>query len=63
MDAPELKQDVAAIRDTVVARLIRLGLYPKEALAMMDTWEDSWFTKAPAFSTSFPEPWWTRCFC
>lgn len=44
-DAPDLKQDLAAIRDTMVARLIKLGLYPKEALAMMDTWKDSWFTE------------------
>lgn len=45
MDAPELTQDVAAIRKTFFTSLTRLGLYPKEANAMLDTWADSWFNE------------------
>jgi hypothetical protein len=44
MDAPELSQDLSAIRQILVTRLTKLGLYPKEARAMVDTWADSWFT-------------------
>ena len=45
MDVPELTQDLGAIRQTLVTRLTVLGLYPKEARAMVDTWSDSWFTE------------------
>jgi hypothetical protein len=45
MEAPELTQDLAAIRKLLAARLTGLGLYPKEARAMVDTWADSWFTE------------------
>jgi hypothetical protein len=45
LDAPELTQDLPALRQTLAARLTGLGLYPKEALAMVDTWADSWFTE------------------
>jgi hypothetical protein len=40
-----LTQDVEAIRQTLIERLTGLGLYPKEARAMVDTWSDSWFTE------------------
>ncbi len=44
IDAPELNGNVPAVRDAIVRALIgRGGLYPKEAQAMMDTWQDSWF--------------------
>lgn len=45
MEPPELNRDLAAIQQTLVARLTRLGLYPKEARAMVDTWADSWSTE------------------
>jgi len=45
MDAPELTQDLGAIRQTLATRLTALGLYAKEARAMVDTWSDSWFTE------------------
>jgi hypothetical protein len=49
IDAPELTQDPGAIRgairQTLVTRLTSLGLYPKEARAMVETWADSWFTE------------------
>jgi hypothetical protein len=45
MEAPELTQDITAIRKLLAARLTGLGLYPKEARAMVETWADSWFTE------------------
>lgn len=45
MDAPELSQDLVDIRQALETRLTGLGLYPKEARAMVDTWADSWFTE------------------
>ncbi|HEY6341162.1 MAG TPA: hypothetical protein VIY49_06685 [Bryobacteraceae bacterium] len=45
MEPPELNRDLAAIQQTLVTRLTGLGLYPKEARAMVDTWADSWFTE------------------
>ena len=45
MEPPELKQDLTSIRHTMETRLTTLGLYAKEARAMVDTWEDSWFTE------------------
>jgi hypothetical protein len=45
VDEPALSQDLGAVRQTLVSRLAGLGLYPKEAQAMVDTWADSWFTE------------------
>lgn len=43
-DFPVLTGDIAGVRAVIVKALIeRGGLYPKEAQAMMDTWQDSWF--------------------
>jgi hypothetical protein len=43
MDPPPLTRDVAPLREELVQRLTGLGLYPKEARAMVQTWSDSWF--------------------
>lgn len=43
--APRLTQNIGTIRQTLVTRLTGLGLYPKEARAMVETWADSWFTE------------------
>jgi hypothetical protein len=62
MDVPELTQDLPAIRQILVTRLTKLGLYPKEARAMVDTWADSWFTDGARVvyivprTTAAPEP-------
>jgi hypothetical protein len=45
INAPRLTQNIGAIRQTLVTRLTGLGLYPKEARAMVETWADSWFTE------------------
>ena len=44
LNGPELNGAGIVIKDAIVKALIaRGGLYPKEAQAMMDTWQDSWF--------------------
>jgi hypothetical protein len=41
---PDLSGTVGDIRRTIADALVEHGgLYPKEAQAMMDTWQDSWF--------------------
>ncbi len=45
VNALRLTQNIGAIRQTLVTRLTGLGLYPKEARAMVETWADSWFTE------------------
>jgi hypothetical protein len=45
IEPPELNQDLTSIRQILRARLTALGLYAKEARAMVDTWEDSWFAE------------------
>ena len=46
IEPPLLDGNVADIRNAIVTALIgRGGLYPKEALAMLDAWQDSWFEK------------------
>ncbi|MCY1056638.1 hypothetical protein [Nannocystis sp. SCPEA4] len=40
---PTLDDDVAAARAWLAAALERDGLYPREASAMLATWEDQWF--------------------
>ena len=56
LDAPELTQDLPALRQYLVAHLTGLGLYPKEALAMVDTWADSWFTEGSRVFYIVPRP-------
>lgn len=44
VDPPELNGSVNEVKDLIVKTLeSRGGLYAKEAQAMMDTWQDSWF--------------------
>lgn len=45
IDAPERTQNLRIMSENLVARLVGLGLYPKEARAMVETWADSWFTE------------------
>ena len=56
INAPQLTQDIGAIRQTLVTRLTGLGLYPKEARAMLDTWADSWFTEGARVLYVVPRP-------
>ena len=43
LDAPNLASNAAAVRAQLAAALEEMGLYPKEAQAMLATWGDSWF--------------------
>lgn len=40
---PELTRDLNALRGELAGELVEFGLYRKEALAMIETWRDSWF--------------------
>jgi hypothetical protein len=42
-EEPELTSNAAAARAHLAAALVKAGLYPKEADAMLATWRDSWF--------------------
>jgi hypothetical protein len=41
--AAENGGSIAQLRSELATELIGLGLYPKEAAAMLETWHDSWF--------------------
>ncbi len=41
-DAPSAT-GIKDVQQALAAELVRAGLYPKEAAAMIDTWRDSWF--------------------
>jgi hypothetical protein len=43
LDSPELTGDLAQLRKDLAGVLVDAGLYQKEALAMIETWHDSWF--------------------
>jgi len=43
LDLPELAGNVDRLRQEIEVDLIAVGLYPKEAHAMVETWRDSWF--------------------
>ena len=43
LSPPELSPNVDAVREELRKELVRAGLFPKEAQAMLDTWRDSWF--------------------
>lgn len=40
---PELTSTLNDVRQQIAGALMEFGLYKKEALAMLDTWRDSWF--------------------
>jgi hypothetical protein len=43
LDSPDLTGDLAQLRKDLTGVLVDAGLYRKEALAMIETWHDSWF--------------------
>jgi hypothetical protein len=43
VDGPELTGSLEELRTELVGSLVNAGLYEKEALAMVETWQDSWF--------------------
>ena len=49
-------QDLSSIRETLATRLTGLGLYPKEAQAMVETWTESWFGEGARVFYIVPRP-------
>jgi hypothetical protein len=43
LDTPELTGDLEHLKQELATALVDMGLYQKEALAMIETWRDSWF--------------------
>lgn len=43
LDEPDLSADPSGIKQELASRLVEMGLFPKEADAMVATWSDSWF--------------------
>jgi hypothetical protein len=48
-DVPSLRKDLQDI-------LVKNGLYPREAAAMLETWRDSWFTEGTRLFYLVPQP-------
>lgn len=43
IERPQLTGTLDALRDQLAGELVEFGIYRKEALAMIETWRDSWF--------------------
>jgi len=43
LERPVLNQTLSGIRSELERALLKHGLYPKEAAAMLETWKDTWF--------------------
>jgi len=56
VDPPEMTGDLAQLRKELVAELVEFGLYQKEALAMVETWHDSWFEEGMRVFYVVPRP-------
>jgi hypothetical protein len=54
VDPPEMTGDLAQLRKQLVAELVEFGLYQKEALAMVETWHDSWFEEGTRVFYIYP---------
>jgi hypothetical protein len=54
VDPPELKGNLARLREQLVGELVEFGLYKKEALAMVETWHDSWFEEGTRIFYIYP---------
>jgi hypothetical protein len=51
---PEMTGDFQGLRQTLVGELTELGLYKKEAEAMVETWRDSWFEEGTRVLYLYP---------
>ena len=49
IEAPTLDGTLDGLRAELERMLIGAGLFPKEALAMVETWRDSWFEEGTEF--------------
>jgi hypothetical protein len=53
---PELSQGGAVLLEELQRTLVRMGLYEKEARAMVNTWSDSWFEEGLRLFYIVPRP-------
>lgn len=56
LDAPASGGELASLRRTLESILVKEGLYPKEAAAMVETWRDSWFEEGARLFYIAPKP-------
>lgn len=56
LDVPELTENLGELRRELADSLTKSGLYQKEALAMIETWEDSWFEAGMRLFYIVPRP-------
>ena len=54
VEMPELGDDFGRLTDHLAGALTEMGLYPKEAAAMIETWRDSWFEEGTRVVYLFP---------
>ncbi|HSP67868.1 MAG TPA: hypothetical protein VLN48_09080 [Bryobacteraceae bacterium] len=54
VDAPEMTGNLAQLRQHLAEELVKAGLYRKEALAMIETWHDSWFEEGTRVFYIYP---------
>jgi hypothetical protein len=54
IERPPLTSSVESLRRDLQSVLVEQGLYPREALAMVNTWRDSWFEKGTRLFYWFP---------
>jgi hypothetical protein len=54
VDPPEMTGDLTQLRQQLAAELVGFGLYKKEALAMVETWHDSWFEEGTRVFYIYP---------
>jgi hypothetical protein len=48
--------DLTQLRKQLVSELVEFGLYQKDALAMVETWHDSWFEEGMRVFYVVPRP-------
>jgi len=56
VDPPSMTGDLAQLRKELLGELVEFGLYQKEALAMVETWRDSWFEEGMRVFYVVPRP-------
>jgi hypothetical protein len=55
MERPVLRDTFESLRRDLEARLTAQGLYPREAKAMVETWQDSWFEEGTRLFYFLPQ--------
>jgi hypothetical protein len=54
VEPPEMTGNLAQLRQQLAGELVEFGLYKKEALAMVETWHDSWFEEGTRIFYIYP---------